>query len=341
MAKLPPIFTQREAYSVQRLEELRSEIAKFEITSEFSEFTIFAAGSYARHEASQHSDVDLFFFSNEIRDPEKKPRTKELQLFGRLIEVGRKLSYPGFSNDCEYLTVLHAPDMFLHLGSPKDDHGNYFTLRMLMLLESKCLFGDDTYQQIVRSIVNKYFVDYPNHEANFRPLFLLNDISRFWKTLTLNYENKRGHSFDADGKRIELTEKQRLDQKVRNLKLKFSRMTTCFATIASLGSHIDPMTEEQVVELTGLTPRERLQTVQQRFKEAEGPVDEILVRYEWFLDKTALTKEQLHDEMRNMENRTAMFQRAEEYGRCFFELLKVLDAVRGDEHGSLLRYLVI
>jgi len=45
-----------------------------------------------------------------------------------------------FSNDGEFLRILYLEDMLEQLGGREDDYLNYFTARMLLLLESKPLY---------------------------------------------------------------------------------------------------------------------------------------------------------------------------------------------------------
>lgn len=323
----------RATYSRTRLAELGNRLGNLPEVTAFPDLTIFAAGSYGRLEASEHSDIDLFFFSDEDRAELKEPRTNKLRMFGKVIETADRMSFPKFSNDCEYLEVLHTKDILLNLGGRVDDHANYFTARMLFLLESRCLVGEQVFKEITAKIVNSYFKDFPDHPVTFQPIFLLNDICRFWKTLLLNYEHKR--NFDESPE----AELKKTKQKVRNFKLKYSRMTTCFASIAALGSFAAPVTEEQVIAITRLTPQERLRTVIQQVASARHAVGEVLDRYDWFLEMTGLPTEQLEERFSDKAKRTEMFERANEYGDSMFHLLQCVD--KSDERLTLLRTLVI
>lgn len=332
MVELASIYKERANYSETRLNELGNRIDKIPRISDYTNLTIFGAGSYARYEACQHSDIDMFFLCKDVRDDLPEPHTSELRLFGKLIEIVDDMSFPKFSNDCLYLKIQHSPQILVHIGSSTDDHENYFTVRMLLLLESKCLYGDATYDDIIREIINSYFKDYPDHEKTFQPIFLLNDICRFWKTLLMNYEHKRSGS--------DHSEAEKTKQKVRNFKLKFSRMTTCFATIASLCSFTIPVTENQVIEQTRLTPRERLETIPTRVPEADKAVQEVLNRYAFFLEKTGLSTAELEGHFSDKTKRTEMFQVAKEYGDSMFSLMQTLDNFHED-NSKFLRYLVI
>jgi hypothetical protein len=329
----PNLYDVRADYSQNRLTELRNRLGKLPELNEFPGLTVFAAGSYGRLEASEHSDIDIFFFVNGDAKNLKDPRTNQFRMYGKVIEIADLMNFPKFSNDCEYLTLLCSDDILSNLGGRIDDHGNYFTARMLSLLEGRCLFGDEMFQTITSKIVSSYFKDFPDHPVTFQPIFLINDICRFWKTMLLNYEHKR-HSNGAPGD--ELGKKK---QKVRNFKLKHSRMTTCFASIAALGSFTAPVTEEQVIAVTELTPRQRLQSVAERIPTARSAVNAVLERYGWFLEMTGLPTAALEEHFSDKAKRTEMFAKANEYGDSMFRLLQFVD--NSDQRLRLLRTLVI
>jgi hypothetical protein len=330
-----PVHEKRAEYSRGRLTDLRKELGGLPGLADFRDLTIFGAGSYARLEASKYSDIDMFFLSKVARSDVEDPHTKSLRLFGRVIEIVDKMKFPKFSNDCEYLVLLNTPDILSNLGTRSDDHANYFTARMLLLLEGHCLYGDTVYREITTQIVHSYFVDFRDHQQTFQPMFLVNDICRFWKTLLLNYESRRNLA-DIDGKRSE--EKKR-KQRVRNFKLKFSRMTTCFATIAALGSFDTPVDEKTVIELTQFTPRARLASIGDRIPRLSPMIDDILDRYDWFLKMTGVPTPQLESHFKYKKDRTEMFKKATAYGDLIFALLQALDSNRPDLR--LIRTLVI
>jgi predicted nucleotidyltransferase len=328
------VSIKRARYSASRLKELRARLAELAELKKTPKLTIFGAGSYARLEASEYSDIDMFFLSTATDDEDTEPHTNSLRIFGKVIEIADDLNFPKFSNDCEYLVVLKAADIRENLGNRTDDHENYFTARMLMLLESTCLYGSQVFDQVIEAIVASYFKDFPDHQENFQPTFLLNDISRYWKTILLNYENKRG--LPTEGPDVE---EKKTKHRVRNFKLKFSRMTTCFATVAAIGTAPTPVTEAQIVEMVKLTPRERLERAAQADPRIRTMVDDVLTRYEWFLEMTGLPTLELEEHFSDTARRTEMFGKANEYGDAMFRLIAKIDEL--GPHRRLLRTLVI
>lgn len=197
---------------------------------------------------------------------------------------------------------------------------------MLLLLESKPIFGEETYEKLLRTTVRTYFRDYPHHPVNFRPTFLINDILRFWKTLCLNYENKRNQE----------ESRSKLKHKIKNFKLGYSRLMTCFATVAILSTYTDTIRPSDVVRICRMTPVERLVSIRQNRPALENAIREVLKLYCWFLRKTAFTTAELERYFSNRSNRKEAFANARNFGDKIFEILSQLD-----ENSGSMRYMVV
>lgn len=326
-------FVSRESLSKKKLKQLKHEISKLPSANDFDGLSIVVAGSFARLDGSFHSDVDLFFFCNKKKSEVQNSKSMELKLFGDLITLIKNLGYPDFSNDCEFLEIMYVQDKLEQLGSPEDDHANFFTARMLLLLESHCVFGDEAYTNSVTAILERYFADYPKHQNDFTPTFLINDISRYWKTLLLNYESKRGlpnaASFDYESKKNK--------HSIRNFKLKFSRLTTCFATICAISASKNDCDINLILKLVSETPRSRLSMVKKRVENTSELIDEIFEDYAWFLGLTELSISDLESEFSTKESKIEHFDKANKYRKKMFELVKLVSKeTENDELISLL-----
>jgi hypothetical protein len=198
--------------------------------------TVFVAGSMGRGEMGRRSDLDLFLLSIKRFDEAEQRR-----LIETLDQVNRALDYPAFSNR-QYVKVYDLGDLLKHTGLPRDDEENCFTARMLLLLESRALVNDNTYQQVRDQVLAQYFRD-ERGKASYRPLFLLNDVLRYWRTLCLNYESLR-HDPERPWWK-------------KNINLKFSRMLTVFATVAALTVD-DVPNKTAFLPVCDLSPLQRL-----------------------------------------------------------------------------------
>ena len=246
-----------------------------EITTPFSDcelfdvkqVSVFAAGSLGRKDAGVKSDLDLFVIS-ELPD-KKRGKLYDLEVLAKLIEINSDLEFPPFSNDGQFLKIYSIEEMKGALGQPQDDSENLFTARMLLLLESSPVCNMDLYEEHITAVVNHYFRDYPDHKS-FKPLFLLNDMLRYWRTLCLNYEKIR----NEEGK----------PWRKKNINLKFSRMITVFGSVLPLIS-LPVTTVEDFIMLTKLTPLERMAHGLDRLADSSmcGEFNEFLDNYEQFL----------------------------------------------------------
>lgn len=212
---------------------------------------VYATGSFGRLEAGPNSDLDLFIVvETDKHEKHLLNNIDEIKLKYQLINTAETIGVAKFDGGGRFLTS-HSVDSFTKwLGSSEDDVRNTLTGRMLMLLESKPLIGQSIYQHTIDLVINKYFRDYPGHEINFTPSFLFNDIIRMWRTFCVNYEFNRK---EGDSR-----------NKIKNLKLKFSRMLTCYSAIIylmALYARNNCVSPDDVNTMVKLSPTERLEFV--------------------------------------------------------------------------------
>jgi Putative nucleotidyltransferase DUF294 len=293
---------------------------------------VYVTGSYGRLEAWTGSDIDLFFLYDSAEETQRFPWTKFVRLSARLIEATEEMKFPPFSGDGRYLELQYVSDMEKVLGSPRDDSLNAFTARMLLLLESQPLHDEAVYTSLLQRIIGFYYRDFEDHGTDFLPTFLLNDILRFWRTLTLNYEHHRLKLRNLSGEKLE---RKKADSALKNYKLKVSRLATCFSMVTKLSAMDSPVAKEQVYELCRLTPSERFERVRDKGEKAETLVDELHSVYTEFLQQVQRPDDELQAEFRVSDNRKAALSHATRYGDLIYELLnEVSDPDR-------MRYLLI
>jgi predicted nucleotidyltransferase len=300
------LLSTRRKFSEGQLETFRERTAKIPELFSQQKLSIYVTGSYGRLEAHRGSDLDLFFVFDGEHQIEK---TTKILIDAELIKIAGAMGLPPFSGDAKYLEIHSLQEMLDKLGGAEDDFKNFFTARMLLLLESRPVYGDAAYKRIMTQIIDAYFRDYHDHTGDFRPLFLVNDILRFWKTLCLNYENRRNRPEDR-------AEKNK--HHVKNLKLKFSRLLICFSTIIPLFATRSNSPEE-ILTLTGLPPLERIGNLS-RTDEQKSLYNQIRALYEVFLEITA--KPDIQEWIGDRENRKAAFAKADKFGSVLFSFLK-------------------
>ena len=320
------LIDERREWSEGRIKGFKEAVSALTEVSSHGELCIYVTGSFGRLEASEHSDLDLFFISGSVSGHTQMSRIDRILMDAALISECRKLKFPEFSGDGEYLEVHCLDDMRKQLGGRSDDYANLFTARLLLLLESLPIHNDSLYVDVLNQITESYFRDYQDHVEDFRPTFLVNDILRFWKTLCLNYEHSRN---SLSGNAAEARKSH-----LKNLKLKFSRMLTCFSLVIPLAAPRSSIGPQECVDLMQERPLERLKQI--AIKSRNHDLWEKLADdYSWFLNSTGRPREEVLEWIESNDNRQEALNRARHFGDAMYELL---DAVA---EAKALRYLVI
>lgn len=213
-----------------------------QLGTDWQNVSVFVAGSLGRFETGRKSDLDVFLLSNCNDQNSGFPKLDEIKLLAKLIQINYSLALPEFSGDGRYLKVHSVQSIVNGTGDANDDVENYFTTRLLLLLESKSIWNSELRDFAIKEVLINYFKD-GNGKKDFRPLFLLNDILRYWRTVCLNYERDR----------IAPTSKWWK----KNLNLKFSRKLTVYSTVLAIITKT-VSNETDFIDLTKLVPLERL-----------------------------------------------------------------------------------
>lgn len=181
-------------------------------------------------------------------------------------------------------------------------------------------------------IVAFYYRDFPDHAEGFLPLFLLNDILRFWRTLTLNYEHHRLKLRQLVGEELE---DKKADSALKNYKLKVSRLATCFSMVANLAAEPTPVRPETVLELCRLTPAERFERLREHGGAAAAHVDTLATIYAEFLSSVQRDGRNVLADFRDEPKRRDALRRVTAYGDEIYALIAEV------AQPGRLRYLVI
>lgn len=144
-------------------------------------------GSLAREEWTPGSDVDWTLLIDGPADMEH---------FGVAAAVERALKDNGFAEPGStgiFGTMSTSHQLVHEIGGLEDTNKN-ITRRILLILESVSLSDPITHERVIREILKRYIVGDPptTDPTRFRvPLFLFNDIVRYWRTLCVDYATKK------------------------------------------------------------------------------------------------------------------------------------------------------
>ena len=310
----------RAGFSRKQIAELGERLVGLEELLKDEPLCIYATGSYGRLEAWSGSDIDVFFL-HEGHPETPFSRLNLIKVSAQLIQATEEMGFPPFSGDGRYLDVHYLELMREVLGSPDDDSLNAFTARMLLLLESRPVFGAERYQHFLETVVNFYFRDFHDHAEGFLPTFLNNDILRFWRTLTLNYEHDR---FEIQTLSRPQRPAAKAKSALKNYKLKVSRLATCFSMVVHLASEAPPVTPQRVLELCAQTPRERFEALAEGGGEADACVGQLLDTYDSFLGMVQRPDVDLLEEFGDGAQRKQRLDEAAQFGALIYELLTLV-----------------
>ncbi len=311
---------ERRAYTEKRIQEIRSHLAGSEKIAD-GKACVYVTGSFGRLEASPHSDLDLFILGKSSQQAGREERClkrlEEICIKAELIKVTSELRIKEFSGDGRYLVHYSIDKLVTRLGTEKDDSSNTFTARLLLLLESRPLVGSAIYTELTRKAIDAYWKDYQDHEKEFMPAFLANDILRLWRTFCVNYE--------ARSKSVPAIEKAK--KKLKNYKLKYSRLLTCYSALLYLlavyadKKTVSPLDAMHMIELT---PTRRLGWLleQPYLSEAHEVIRRLLAQYEAFLQTTNGAEKDLVELFSDSAKSREYMNNAYQFGDSVFEALK-------------------
>ena len=309
----------RRCYSRMRIAELRSQLKEAEALA-VGKACVYATGSFGRGEAGSHSDLDLFILAKS--DPNGASllqRLDEICMKADLVEVTRKLKFPDFSGDGRYLDQHTAYEFTNTLGTERDDVTNTFTARLLLLLESCVLLERTVYEHVMEEVVAAYWRDYEDHKSDFIPAFLANDILRLCRTFCVNYEARTERKPDHE----------KAKGKIKNYKLKHSRMLTCYSALLYLLAIYDDrktVSPSDALSMIRCTPTERLEWLRDapHLQRAHPTVVNLLEQYELFLEATNTDESELVARFLDKKTSREYMEAAYRFGDLMYDALNVI-----------------
>lgn len=216
-----PHIKESRQFSNARIEAIRSDLQQVLGDSpNRHKITIVTTGSYGRKEASEESDIDYYVLLNsDIPAEDLIP----VELASITDIINRHVpAETGDTGTFGSNAVQRFADMLTNIGGT-DDSNVALTRRMLFLLEGDYLYNEDAFRQYQNRLLEKYIpVD---ARIDRVPLFLLNDIIRYYRTITTDLEHKVREECKPWG--------------LRSVKLRFSRKLLYFGGIVVAAELVD------------------------------------------------------------------------------------------------------
>lgn len=341
---------ERRAYARAQLEAFKTafieRVPEPEREELLADTCLYAVGSGARGEMSEHSDLDLFIVTYKL----EAKRIDEVRLQAAVIRAMKQLRLPDPSKDAWFLRLHPAAQLFDRLGRPDDDAENTLTVRMLLLLESSALVGEDAYAKLVDGAIEAYWKNVESHGGDYLPIVLVNDIVRYWRIVLLNYEAKTAKK-RQELQKLDLGAAERdrrsaaieADRRYRSCKLRCSRALTCYSAVIylmRLEHEHHSTSRDDVKRMVGLSPTQRLEEAARYYARVQPDLalrfDAVLSSYESYLEQFAYPESVLVEALADDSRRRAFTEPAEAFGEKLFGLLEGVGA-----GNRLYRYVVL
>lgn len=136
-------------------------------------------GSWGRRELTEHSDDDWLLLV-------EREGEAEAELAAVREVLGGDSRAPGTQGT--FGVASSAEDLIQHIGLGDDNNRN-LTRRMLLMLESVPVHGDEIHRRSWLAVLDVYLAEL-RHDRR-PPRFFLNDVIRYWRTIAVDFAGKQ------------------------------------------------------------------------------------------------------------------------------------------------------
>lgn len=152
-----------------------------------SDASVVVFGSLARFELTSGSDIDWTLLLDGPSDP------RHHHVSQKIASAVKDLTEKDVGREGTFGSLVSSHDLVNYIGGEGDTNSNT-TRRNLLLLESRSIGNDEAYNRVKRNLLQRYLSEdsglWRQTVTNKLPHFLLNDIARYWRTMTVDYAYK-------------------------------------------------------------------------------------------------------------------------------------------------------
>ncbi|MCL1464948.1 hypothetical protein [Argonema galeatum] len=217
--------------------------------------TVAAAGSLGRMEASQDvSDADLIIVLSDNTELDSPEAENAYNSVWKALESLTTLTIRRPKDTGVFADPTNQKQLLGDVGKA-DESMKVFGKRLLLLLETQPVYGDESYAKLLNVIVDRYADKYVQREPQKEWTFLLNDLIRYFRAICVNYQ----WDFDNEAGKWPL----------RNVKLRHSRIVMYSGLLMLLGEASKERRNkvDWLKERLKMTPLERLEWVYEQNKD--------------------------------------------------------------------------
>lgn len=161
---------------------------------------VLGLGSVGRFEMSQESDLDYLLVCHSDDEHDHAVALQAADGLRAVVIPGVELKEPGSTG--LFGKWLRDEDLYEVIGLEEDKNSTH-SRRALVLEESVSLLAPQLHEELMRTMVTRYVDAIPLGHSSV-PRFLVNDLARYWRQLTVDYQAKSESGSPSTLRRLKL-----------------------------------------------------------------------------------------------------------------------------------------